>query len=103
MCNCLQIVCEQSATVLISLDGLQQFVNEVQQIVIPATRKHGSKTTKNRIVEHKGLECARRVLGGFCRLRLRFLRDASWKNASLGGCTLNFWICCKRLDTVLVG
>jgi hypothetical protein len=91
-CNKLQTVCERSATVLTSREARQQFVNEVQQIVIAASRKDDSETTKNRVVEHKGLGCPRRVFGDFCLLRLRFLRDASWENASLEGCTLNFSI-----------
>ena len=54
MCNRLQTVCEQSATVFASRDGVQQFVNKVQQIVIVATSGDGSQATNNPVVEHKG-------------------------------------------------
>jgi hypothetical protein len=33
---------------------VQQFVNEVQQIVIVTTTEEGSQATKNPVVEHKG-------------------------------------------------
>jgi hypothetical protein len=47
MCNSLQTVCEQSATVLASRSQVQQFVNKVQQIATMATSKNGSEATKN--------------------------------------------------------
>ena len=53
-CNRLQTVCEQSANVFVWRDGVQQFVNEVQQIVIVTTSDDGSHATKNPVVEHKG-------------------------------------------------
>jgi hypothetical protein len=56
-CNRLQTVCEQSATPFAWREGVQQFVNEVQQIVIVTTTEDGSKATKNPVVEHKGLGC----------------------------------------------
>ena len=54
MCNRLQTVCEQSAIIFGSREGVQQFVNRVQQIVIVATCKDGSQATKHPVVEHKG-------------------------------------------------
>ena len=56
-CNRLQTVCERSATPFAWREGVQQFVDEVQQIVIVTTTEDGSKATKNPVVEHKGLGC----------------------------------------------
>ena len=53
-CNRLQTVCERSATPFAWREGVQQFVNEVQQIVILTTSEDGSQATKNPVVEHKG-------------------------------------------------
>jgi len=58
MCNRLQTVCEQSATVFASRDGVQQFVNKVQQIVIAATSEDGSQAAQNPVVEHKGWDAS---------------------------------------------
>jgi hypothetical protein len=54
LCNRLQTVCERSATPFAWREGWQQFVNEVQQIVIVTTTEDGSQATKNPVVEHKG-------------------------------------------------
>jgi hypothetical protein len=53
-CSRLQTVCERSATPFAWREGVQQFVNEVQQIVIAAANEVGSQATKNPVVEHKG-------------------------------------------------
>ena len=53
-CNRLQTVCERSATIHAWREDVQQFVNEVQQIVIVTTTDDGSQATKNPVVEHKG-------------------------------------------------
>jgi hypothetical protein len=54
VCNGLQTVCEQSATVFAACECVQQFVNKVQQFVIAATSEGGSQATKSLVVEHKG-------------------------------------------------
>jgi hypothetical protein len=75
-CNRLQTVCEQSATLFTRHDGVQQFVNKVQQIVIVTTSDDGSQATKNPVVEHKGWDALLGFWGGLLLLRLRFWRDA---------------------------
>lgn len=53
MCNRLQTVCEQPATVFAPREGGQQFVNQVQQIATSTDSKDHSQAAQNPVVEHK--------------------------------------------------
>ncbi len=54
MCNTLQTVCEQSASVLGSAQGVHQFVIEVHRIATFAALKTSPRQPKKGVVEHKG-------------------------------------------------
>jgi hypothetical protein len=54
MCNSLQTVCEQSASVLGALQRVHQFVNKVHQIVTVGAFQTAFKATKNASWNMKG-------------------------------------------------